>query len=126
MSASFFLNRPGDHPDETFSWDATSGAASWVIYFIADRVRDQEVAAFLRETPTLIFALAKFDDEQAADIVRIIREDMLPAAEAVSAAHPDNYLALFVRDLVEGTIRWSDGKDFWVRRAARQDGDAGE
>jgi hypothetical protein len=76
-----------DHEDSTDhdeTWDVPRGVFSWVVDFIASRVRDQELAALLQEFLKggyAWFALTYYSPTQAAEIVRVIREELRAAVD---------------------------------------------
>lgn len=110
MSADFLL----DHDDarDYESWDASGGVFSWVIEVVSDRVRDEELAAQLKEFLMggyRYFALSFYSPGQAAEIVRVIREDL---RAVVDAEHPgtderNEVLRGMVDELIGMADRWS-------------------
>lgn len=112
MSGIFNLDRPdspGNHDHET--WYPSRGAMLWAIEVCADHVRDEQLAVSLRELVDGgygYFGLSFYNQEQAAEIVRVIRTELKAATEAVQPiAEPRNALIhSMVDDFIEMADRW--------------------
>ncbi|WP_394616840.1 hypothetical protein JNUCC0626_45680 [Lentzea sp. JNUCC 0626] len=115
MSGTFVIDREdGPHGNEGEMWDVPRHVFFRTVEMLIELVRDEEVAAVLyelRDGGYAWLALTYFTQEQAAGVVRTIRED-LPAA--VRAAYPPEdpqhvYINWAVGDLVSITDRWLAG-----------------
>ncbi|MET9229431.1 hypothetical protein [Lentzea sp. NPDC003310] len=111
MSGIFNLDWP-DFPDRDYeTWNPTRGAMLWAVEVCADRVRDEWLAGSLREIVDGgygYFGLGFFTQQQAAEIVRVIRTDLKAATEAVQPiAEPRNALIhVMVDELIGMADRW--------------------
>ncbi|MFS8095944.1 hypothetical protein LFM09_02290 [Lentzea alba] len=105
MSGIFVIDREdGPWGAEAEMWDAPRGVFFWAVETIAERVRDEELAALLREFLAGGYgwlALTCYTPEQATEIVRVIREELRSAADAG--------LREIVDDLVAIADRWTSG-----------------
>ncbi|MEU0881777.1 hypothetical protein ABZ345_24450 [Lentzea sp. NPDC005914] len=109
MSAIFLLDREDVQAYDT--WNVPGGLFFWVLDVIADRVRDEELAAALREFLKggyAWFALTYYTPDQAADIVRVIRTELKAVAEeeSPSSSARNEGLHRMVDELVEMAERW--------------------
>ncbi len=93
MSGDFVVNPPGKVPLD-LAWMPSGAHVQWVLEVVADRVEDPGLAARLREFVAgdyAFIALDMFSAAQAAEIMRVIRESLMTAAEA---RFPGNELVL--------------------------------
>jgi hypothetical protein len=109
MSTIFLIDHEDGSPHE--DWDVPRGVFFWVIDFIADHVRDDEVAASLKDFLKggyAYFALSFFTTEQAAEIVRVIREELKEAvdAEFPSTEDKNEGWQWMTADLIDKAGRW--------------------
>lgn len=111
MSGIFNLDWP-DFPDRDYeTWNPSRAAMLWAVEVCADHVRDERLAVSLREIVAGeygYFGLSFYDQEQAAEIVRVIRADLKAATEAVQPiAEPRNAIIHAVVDELIGMAdRW--------------------
>jgi hypothetical protein len=115
MAGVFVIDREdGPWGYEGEMWDPRRAVFFWAVQAIAERVRNEELAGQLHELLDggyAWLALTCYTPEQAAEIVRVIREELRPAVEAdfppggpYGAGLREN-----VDDLVAITDRWLSG-----------------
>ncbi|WIV61394.1 hypothetical protein [Amycolatopsis nalaikhensis] len=83
MSADFIVDPPGKRDLGFLDWNPTRGMLDRVLQFIAGEVEDPALAANLREFVAggyAFFALSGYTADQAAEIMRVIREKLTAAA----------------------------------------------
>jgi hypothetical protein len=93
VSGDFVLNPPGK-VDLGLAWMPSGAHVQWVVGAVADRVEDAGLAAELREFLAgdySFLTLGMFTAAQASEIMRVIRESLMSAAEA---RFPGNELVL--------------------------------
>jgi hypothetical protein len=115
MSADIVVGEAEDEPE---FWNSSFGVHEWVIEVIADNVRDENLAAELRNYVSRggagLMSLDRFGVPQMREMVRVIRESLMPAAEEEFPL-PDIYdVRGLIRELVEMVTRWSDAKPWWT------------
>lgn len=84
MSADFIVDPPGKAELDFLDWMPSRGLLRRVLGFIADEVEDQQLAADLREFVAggyAFFSLGVRSAEQAAEIMKVIREKLPTAVE---------------------------------------------
>ncbi|MET9626472.1 hypothetical protein ABZX92_03320 [Lentzea sp. NPDC006480] len=109
MSADFLLDYDNSDPHE--DWNGSRGALHWVVDFVADHVRDEELAASMKDFVKGgygYFALSFYTPEQAAEIVRVIREDLKQGVDAAfpSAEDRNAVMQAMTADLIDKAGRW--------------------
>jgi hypothetical protein len=114
MSADIIV---GEARDEGEFWNSSFGVHQWVVEVIADNVRDENLAAELRNYVSRgggLISFGTFGVPQRREMVRVIRESLMPAAEEEFPL-PDIYdVRGMIRELVEMVTRWSDTKPWWT------------
>ena len=89
-------------------WSAAGWLFDWTVGYLADHVADAEVAAGLREIVDENLGWLGLDDygpEARAELVTLLRDKVVPAAEADLPNTVDNKPAVLdlLRDLAEAT-----------------------
>jgi len=83
VSADFIIDPRGKRDLGFLDWNPTRGMLERVLEFVAGEVEDPELAADLREFVAggyAFFALSSYTAEQAAEIMKVIREKLTAEA----------------------------------------------
>jgi hypothetical protein len=91
-------------------WSASSGVFHWVVDFLADNVTDQDAVDRLRATSKKGFRWVYFSDfseSQVREMLRVLRESLLPAVERQFPRPQGDVTLAFTRKLVRDAKRWS-------------------
>ncbi|WP_394616842.1 hypothetical protein JNUCC0626_45690 [Lentzea sp. JNUCC 0626] len=111
MSSYVFLNRPGEDPEWTFSWNASVGMIDWVKEVLARLVPSQDLAAkFLAPGPDWL-AFNAFDDDEVREMVLVIGQRL--DIEARKRFPDQQDVRAHVDELVELVLGWAGGRGFW-------------
>ncbi|MFI9811301.1 hypothetical protein [Saccharothrix variisporea] len=105
MSAHFFIDRAGSADSD--DWHVPTGTLQWALEVIAEHVRDpglrDELVGLAAFRPGMV-VLSNFGEENAADIVRVIRG---PLAET-AAEHKSEELHEMIDELAGMATRWEE------------------
>ncbi|EWM12993.1 hypothetical protein [Kutzneria sp. 744] len=103
MSVDFYVGF-GAHPDK---WSCTSGTLAWVLTTTADHAQDPGLVTALRAQAARAYHCFDFSmvgREQVPELVQVLLDALLPAAEREHADDPG--LVSHIRDLVALVAHW--------------------
>ncbi|GLY53266.1 hypothetical protein [Lentzea sp. NBRC 102530] len=111
MSSCVFLNRPGEDPAWTFSWNASVGMVGWVKEVLARLVPSQALAAKLLVRGPDWLAFNAYDDDEVREMVRVIGQRL--EVEALKSFPGEDDVRAHVGELVDLVLDWAGGRGFW-------------
>lgn len=114
MSSYVFLNRPGEDPAWTFSWNASTGMIDWVAEVLERLVPSPALAARLtahRDRGPDWLAFNNFDDDEVRELVRVIGQRL--EIEARKRFEFEMDTRGHVQELIDLTLSWAGGRGFW-------------
>jgi hypothetical protein len=114
VSSYVFLNRPGEDPAWTFSWNASAGMIEWVAEVLARLVPSPALAArltaHLDHGPDWL-AFNNFGDDEVREMVRVIGQRL--DVEARKRFPDQQDVRDHVQELIDLVLGWAAGRGFW-------------